>query len=411
MGNFFGNNYKIIGKIGEGGFGEVYLIEKEGLTYALKKSKNKLNEDEMNQLQKIIDILSKIDNDNIIKYYNSFIENDSFCVLMEYAGKNNLKQFIEIYKIKDELIEEKKIKSIILQMCKGLVDIHKNKLIHRDFTPDNIFLDKNNRIKIGDFGISKILSTNTKYTKNILGKYHYFAPEMELRQKYNNKVDIYSLGCIIYELFTLNEYYLDSKINQKDCIINTDIYNPKWQELFDLLRKNDYHERPDIEKVYELVKSIGSSDNHNLVHYPFSNINEKSNLFKDSELLSFEVDCLIKNDYYREIEHSIRCSLCKKINKLLICSNCKNKLCEKCLSSANHRCKGFNYEKDLSQLSLLKRLEFTCKKCQNIIKYEDIEKHIIIEYNKNNKLKLIDKHINLENNQKLETMYCKIFYK
>ena len=284
MGNFFGNNYKIIEKIGEGGFGEVYLIEKEGRTYALKKSKNKLNEDEMNQLQKIIEILSKIENDNIIKYYNSFRENDSFCILMEYAGKNNLKQFIESYKIKDELIEEKKIKSIILQMCKGLIDIHKNMLIHRDFTPDNIFIDQNNRIKIGDFGISKILSTDTKYTKNIIGKYHYFAPEMELRLKYNNKVDIYSLGWVIYELFTLNEYYLDSKVYKKDCKINTDIYNPKWQELFDLLRKNDYHERPDIEKIYELVKSIGNPDNKDLVQYPFSNINQQSNLFKDTEL-------------------------------------------------------------------------------------------------------------------------------
>ena len=118
MGNFFGNNYKIIEKIGEGGFGEVYLIEKEGRTYALKKSKNKLNEDEMNQLQKIIDILSKIENDNIIEYYNSFRENDSFCILMEYAGKNNLKQFIESYKIKDELIEKKKLNQLYYKCVK-----------------------------------------------------------------------------------------------------------------------------------------------------------------------------------------------------------------------------------------------------------------------------------------------------
>ena len=180
MGIFFGDNYKIIEKIGEGGFGDVYLIEKEKEIYALKKSKVKLDKDKMNQLNNLIDIVKKINNVHIIRYYSSFLENEHFCVLMEYAGNKNLKHFIENYKKKNELIEERIIKFIIIQICKGLIDIHKNKLIHRDLTPDNIFINENNGIKIGDFGISKILSTNTKYTKNIIGKYHYFAPEMEL---------------------------------------------------------------------------------------------------------------------------------------------------------------------------------------------------------------------------------------
>ena len=215
----------------------------------------------------MLNILKKINNYYVIKYYDSFIEDDCFCVMMEYDGKKNLKQFIEYYKNNCELIPENIIEKIIVQICEGLKEIHKNNLIHRDLTPDNIFIDENNNIKIGDFGISKILSNNTKYTKSQTGKYRYFAPEMELGKKYNNKVDIYSFGCIIYELFFCNEYYLD-KLEGKDFKINTDIYNQKWQDLlFELLRKQDYHERPGIEEVYKLVKYIIDSNGNNLDDY------------------------------------------------------------------------------------------------------------------------------------------------
>ena len=85
-------------------------------------------------------------------------------------------------------------------------------------------MDNNNKIKIGDFGVSKILTTTQNYTKSKVGKHHYFAPEIEKGENYNNKVDIYALGCIIYELFTLNEYY---NVKNENATIDTDIYNQK----------------------------------------------------------------------------------------------------------------------------------------------------------------------------------------
>ena len=145
------NDYKIIKKIGEGGYGEIYLIEKGNEKYALKKIKSKLTEGEMNEYNKIINILSKMNNKNIIKYYTTFIEKDSFNILMEYGGNNNLEQFIKKYKDKHQLIEENIIRDIIIQICFGLKEIHENKIpkltikpntyiIHRDLTPDNILL-------------------------------------------------------------------------------------------------------------------------------------------------------------------------------------------------------------------------------------------------------------------------------
>ena len=83
---------------------------------------------------------------------------------MEYAGDKNLKQFINYYKNNTQLIPEDIIIYIIYQLVKGLQDIHKNNLIHRDLTPDNIFIDNNKKIKMGDFGITKILTETNKYT-------------------------------------------------------------------------------------------------------------------------------------------------------------------------------------------------------------------------------------------------------
>ena len=208
----------------------------------------------MDEYKKIINKLSKLNNENIIKYYNILSERDTFSIIMEYAGDYNLKQFIAYYKQKSQLINQNLIHDIIIQICLGLKEIHENFIIHRDLTPDNIFIDEENyKVKIGDFGISKILYEN-QYTRSRKGKYHYFAPEIEKGEKQTNKVDIYSLGCIIYELFTLNEYYIDKIIEQKECKINTDIYNPQYQELIDLLLKRDYNERPNIREVINLIK-------------------------------------------------------------------------------------------------------------------------------------------------------------
>ena len=123
---------------------------------------------------------------------NYLLKTAVYIFVMEYGGNTNLKKYIE--QKKPVLIEENIIKGIIIQICLGLKEIHKNKLMHRVLTPDNIFMDNNNKIKIGDFGVSKVLTTKQNYTKSKVGKHHYFAPEIEKGKNYNNKVDIYTLG-------------------------------------------------------------------------------------------------------------------------------------------------------------------------------------------------------------------------
>ena len=283
--------YKIIKKLGGGGFGKVSLIEKDNTLYALKKI-NKENFDKeviRKYCQNEINILSNISNDNIVKFYDSFEEKDALYIIMEYCENGNLKEFIKNYKDKNKLIEEEKIIDILIQICLGLMEIHKNKIIHRDLTPDNIFIGKNNKIKIGDFGISKKLNTNNNYTKSI-GKIDYMAPEIINGPVYNYKVDIYSLGCIIYELFNLNKYYIDKQSNV-EIKLNDDC-NEEWENLIISLLLDDYEKRPDAEEVYKRIVNIKKNIetiqtnqteenvNKNMTSssfYPKKNINELKN--------------------------------------------------------------------------------------------------------------------------------------
>ena len=245
--------------------------------YALKKFNRIIKEEEKDNIKDMINNINKINNEYIIKYYDIFEEENKFNILMEYGGEINLKQYIEN---KEELIEENIIKDIILQICIGIKEIHKNNIIHRDLTPDNIFINKNNKIKIGDFGISKI---NIDYAKTKIGKTQYLAPEIILGNKYNNKIDIYTLGCIIYELLTLNNYYIDTKINNKNGKIDTNIYNPKWQNLLDLLLNKEYKNRPNIDEVYKYIKDEIIINNNSINNIQLNNnkleeFNKKYNL-------------------------------------------------------------------------------------------------------------------------------------
>ena len=245
--------YKINGEIGVGGYGIVYKLQKGNNYYAYKQIPiNNMTKEIIDKYKEEVNILSKFNSKYIVKYYNSYINDGYLNILMEYGGELNLKQFIKKFKDNDELIEENIIENIIQQICSGLKDIHEANIIHRDLTPENIFINDNNEIKIGDFGVSKQLSMHTKLAKTYTGKQHYNAPEIEKGQKYDQKVDIYALGCIIYELLTLNEYYID-KLDEKSCKINTDIYNFKWQELLDILLQKNPITRPNIHQINEKI--------------------------------------------------------------------------------------------------------------------------------------------------------------
>ena len=251
-------NFKIIKKLGEGGFGKVIQVlnKSDNKYYAIKQIP--IKEEKEEKIEEILNeakILSKFNCNNIVKYYDCYKDNNNIYILIEYCKEGNLKSFIKKYIDNNTLIEEKIISNIIKQICIGIKEIHNKKIVHRDLKPENIFINDNMNIKIGDFGISKQLNSYQTHalTKNKTMSEYYVSPEISIKGIYNEKADIYSLGCIIYELFTLNIYYND--LIMKDIKkINSDLYNNKWQKLMDSLLQIDYKKRFDINQVNKFLE-------------------------------------------------------------------------------------------------------------------------------------------------------------
>lgn len=105
---------------------------------------------------------------------------------------------------------------------------------------------------IGDFGVAKQLQNGTIHANTQIGTFQYMAPEILKNEKYSNKVDIYSLGCIIYELCTFNLYF-GNKTGGK---INVNVYGNDLQNLIDKLVENEPNKRPNINEIEEIINKL-----------------------------------------------------------------------------------------------------------------------------------------------------------
>ena len=159
-----------------------------------KEKQNALNE---------IRILASLNHKNIIGYKEAFFDEESqtLNIIMEYANDGDLSSKIK-YNLKNGLIfRENIIWSYIIQLLEGINYLHENKIIHRDLKSANLFLMKDGTLKIGDLNVSKIAKMGIAFTQ--AGTPYYASPEVWLDKSYDNKSDIWSIGCIIYELCML----------------------------------------------------------------------------------------------------------------------------------------------------------------------------------------------------------------
>ena len=264
---FFSNNqkYQIIKKLGQGGFGSAFQVLNvlNNEVYVIKQiSLKNAEEKETEAIKNEGKILSSLNNENIVKYVDSFTDNDNFNIVMEYCDGLDLRKFIKEYKESGDKIDKYLIYYFIIDICEGLKDVHKNNLIHRDLKPENLFLTEEEMIKIGDFGIAKQLNSINEYAKTQVGTILYMAPEILKGKQYNNKVDIWALGCIIHELCTLNFCFSGSSLNEtinnviniKHEKIDVNFYGSFLQDLIDSCLNLDYDKRPDIDYILTSMK-------------------------------------------------------------------------------------------------------------------------------------------------------------
>ena len=252
-------NFEIINKLGDGAYSEVFKVRRkiDSKIYALKKVKlkNLKEKEKINSLSEIR-ILASIKSPFIISYKEAFftIEDKSLNLVMEFADNGDLYQKIKYYKSKNLFFDEKDVWKIFIQITRGLKTLHDLKILHRDFKSANIFLFKEGIAKIGDLNVSKVITKGLGNTQT--GTPYYASPEVWNNSTYDCKSDIWSLGCILYEMLTLNPPFTADDfdglykkvISGKYNKINSR-YSEDMNELLKLLFKVDPKERPNCDEI------------------------------------------------------------------------------------------------------------------------------------------------------------------
>jgi serine/threonine protein kinase len=178
--------------------------QEDQAVYALKKVKmlNLSDKEKENALNEVR-ILASIMHQNVIAYKEAFIDEASscLCLVMEYADNGDVFQKICTYQKRETYIKEKKIWYIFIQIVRGLKALHDRKILHRDMKSANIFLYRDMQAKLGDLNVSKIVKKGLSYTQT--GTPYYASPEVWRDMPYDSKSDIWSLGCVLYEMCAL----------------------------------------------------------------------------------------------------------------------------------------------------------------------------------------------------------------
>lgn len=200
-GMLIGERYEISEKIGTGGMSDVYKAKCHKLNrfVAIKVLKQEFSENTnfVSKFRIEAQAAAGLMHPNIVNVYDVGEENGIYYIVMELVEGITLKNYIE----KKSRLSVKEAVSIAIQVSMGIETAHNNHIIHRDIKPQNIIIARDGKVKVTDFGIAKAATSNT-ITSNVMGSVHYTSPEQARGGFSDEKSDIYSLGCTMFEMLT-----------------------------------------------------------------------------------------------------------------------------------------------------------------------------------------------------------------
>jgi len=201
--------YEVLKLLGKGSFGSVYCCRriKDRSLHVMKKiSIHNMPPKERASTEQECKVLQRLRHPGVVCYEDSFVHKSrQLCIVMAYCEGGDLSTLIE--KRRMRYFPEADVISWFIQISLALQYMHDEHILHRDLKTQNIFLTKNNMIKLGDFGIAKVLEGTLEMAKTVIGTPYYMSPELFRNQPYSYKSDIWSLGCVLYELVSLRHAF------------------------------------------------------------------------------------------------------------------------------------------------------------------------------------------------------------
>lgn len=210
-------DFELIKELGKGAFGSVCLVKRieDGNVYAIKRVKiSQLNKKEQENALNEVRILASLSHPNIIGYKEAFFDDESktLNMVMEYANDGDLETKIQKHQKNKTNFSENELWSYLIQMIQGLKSLHDNKIMHRDLKSANVFMMNNGILKLGDLNVSKVVKMGLVYTQT--GTPYYASPEVWADKPYDYKSDIWSVGCVMYELCALKPPFKGQNLDQ-----------------------------------------------------------------------------------------------------------------------------------------------------------------------------------------------------
>ncbi|KAM0323145.1 hypothetical protein ACHAQA_008995 [Verticillium albo-atrum] len=285
-----GDKYEVLEKIGHGSFGVIRKVRRKTDNFVMCRkeiSYLKMSAKEREQLHAEFQILSHLRHENIVGYFHRehLKSSQDLHLYMEYCGNGDLGRVIKNLTVKGERAKESFVWSIFSQLVTALYRCHYGTnppeagnnamglfsnvirpkvpagtmtILHRDLKPENVFLGEDNSVKLGDFGLAKMIQSHD-FASTYVGTPFYMSPEICAAEKYTLKSDIWSLGCIMYELcareppFNAKTHFqLVQKIKEGKVNPLPDIYSPELMgTIKDCLRVNP-DRRPDTAQLLHL---------------------------------------------------------------------------------------------------------------------------------------------------------------